>query len=342
MNKKIIYTCGPTIYSSRLHLGNLRSIIWANLIRCCLEWEGHEVIFNMNLTDIDDKILNAMEDEDLISFISRTCSDTLTFLNKHKIIRAKDNILLATDYVPEMLSIIHELEKINKIQVVENEILFKSSFKGFKNNIRREGIKTIDRQMPSEQVLWKRNLEFPEVFWRTKWFDGRPGWHIECSSMIKHVLEQNNVRTLDFQIGGYDLKFPHHFNSEEILTTLNFNIKKTLHIGLLTNKKKKMSKSLGNTEFLNTEDIKLMKFFFATQSYNKNQEFSEYILKQNKSKYNKFCKIINELSNEINNNYEQINSFIQNFNISGIIGLIFAKKINKTESLKIANFFDLI
>ena len=255
-----MYVCGPTVYSHP-HIGNARAAIVPDILFRFLQTKYSQVIYIRNITDVDDKIIEAAEKEN-------TSIDKIT--NKYTEIY-KNNMsglgILDPTYEPKVTekipNIINSIEKIIKngnAYVSESHVLFNTkSYDSYGQLSRKKLDEMIDgarvdvasyKKYPGDFILWKPSIG-DSPGWKSPWGKGRPGWHIECTSMVKDVLGDDT--TLDIHGGGNDLIFPHHENE---IAQGNCMSKKNycnhwFHNGIVLVDKKKMSKSLGNVILVN-------------------------------------------------------------------------------------------
>ncbi len=289
--KVTIYCCGVTVYDL-CHLGHARSYISWDVLRRYIIWNGLEVKFVQNFTDIDDKIINKAKNENLsMSEISdRSIKDYHTDMKRLGIL-SPDRMPCATDYINEIKTFIQELEKKDAAYPIDGDVYF--SVKKYSNYGKLSGRELEDQKenadgrMQNQEVtkkknsfdftLWKRAKE-GEPFFHSPWGKGRPGWHIECSAMAREELGE----TIDIHLGGCDLIFPHHEN--EIAQSEVANEKPLanywLHNGMVNVGGKKMSKSLGN--FTTIRDLldsgispMTMRLFILQTHYKKPIDFTE-------------------------------------------------------------------
>lgn len=250
-NKVGFYTCGPTVYD-RVHIGNLRTYIFEDILKKTLELNNYEVTHVMNITDIDDKIIKKMETEKK-TLEEITEPYTKLFLEDIKKLNIKepDHLPKATEYTKKMLNLAEELLKKGFAYKSDDGTIYfdisKSKKYGQLSNLDKREIKhgaridsdEYDKQDPGDFAVWK-----------TTPFD-RPGWHIECSVMSMKYLGE----TFDIHAGAIDLLFPHHEN--EIALSEASTGKKFVNYWIegehLLVDNKKMSKSLDN--FYTLEDI---------------------------------------------------------------------------------------
>tara|TARA_Y100001935_G_scaffold173216_1_gene143055 strand:+ start:255 stop:1586 length:1332 start_codon:yes stop_codon:yes gene_type:complete len=255
------YSCGPTVYN-RIHIGNARAFISADLLSKTLKGIYPKVTYVSNITDIDDKIITAAKDEKTsIKKISnkyfKIYSDDIELLG----ITKPDIQPFATDYIAEMIKYIEKLINLGNAYEVDGNVLFKvdtfsnyGCLSGRKIDEQKQGKRvSIESYKENENdfILWKPSKN-DEPGWDSPWGNGRPGWHLECSVMS----EENLGVPFDIHGGGNDLKFPHHEN--ELAQTCAYhcsNEPKTfakywVHNGFLNLEDKKMSKSLGNVIYI--------------------------------------------------------------------------------------------
>lgn len=284
-----MYTCGPTVYDF-FHLGNGRSFIVSDLIRRYLIYRGYDVTYAMNLTDIDDKIINKAISEKVET---KTISEkySLAFLEdtaKLKIKKA-DIYPKATEHMKDIIEMISKLEEKGLAYNIDGNVFYnvenfegygKLSGKNIEDLISGARIEINDQKKnPLDFSLWKKAKD-GEPYWESPWGKGRPGWHIECSAMsCKHLGE-----TFDIHAGGNDLIFPHHEN--EIAQSEGANevpfAKYWLHFGFLNIQNEKMSKSLGNfftaREVLKKYSAESIRLFFVQTHYRSPINYNDQLL----------------------------------------------------------------
>jgi cysteinyl-tRNA synthetase len=249
-----MYTCGPTVYNF-VHIGNLRTFMFQDLLRRWLRAQGWTLNHVMNITDVEDKIIrNAVEQHKTIA--EYTSVYEKAFLDDIRTLRIEipERLVRATEHIPEMAEAIEGLGQKGFTYETEGSVYYrianfpeygKLSHKDF-GGIRagaRVDVDEYDKDDARDFVLWKARKE-GEPSWQTSVGDGRPGWHIECSVMAMKYLGE----TLDIHTGGVDLIFPHHENEiaqSEALTGKQF-VRFWLHSEHLMVEGQKMAKSLGN------------------------------------------------------------------------------------------------
>ena len=293
-----IYLCGPTVQSSP-HLGHGRSAVVFDFFIRYLKHLNYSVLYVRNITDIDDKIIQKSQEKN-INYRELAESVWEEFVQAHENLNClvPDIEPRATAYVPEIVQYINQLINNGYGYITKSGVYYDvSKFDDYLKLSGRstEEVKTgtrieteEDKKSPEDFALWKFSKE-GEPSWDSPWGVGRPGWHIECSTMINQTLG----KTIDFHCGGIDLVFPHHENeiaqSKGVEKNENF-VNYWLHNGMLNLSGKKMSKSDGNVKLLN-EYIdqyggEVVRFFFLRAHYRSPQEFSQDLLEESKKTLN--------------------------------------------------------
>ena len=255
------YSCGPTVYN-KIHIGNARAFLAADLLSKVLKGIYPKVTYVSNITDIDDKIIEASKRENLsIKDLTKKYFDIYIEDIGLIGINPPDIQPFATNFIKEMITYIEKLIKLDKAYEANGNVLFRvSTFKNYgclsgRKIEEQEHGKRIEvesyKENENDFILWKpSNKEEPG--WDSPWGFGRPGWHLECSVMSEITLDI----PFDIHGGGNDLKFPHHEN--EIAQTCACNdldnatdfAKYWFHNGFLNLEAEKMSKSLGNVIYI--------------------------------------------------------------------------------------------
>jgi cysteinyl-tRNA synthetase len=285
-----MYVCGITVYDY-CHIGHARMNIVFDLIYRWLKASDYDVKYVRNVTDIDDKIIKrAVQNGETISSLTsrftKYMDDDMAALG----VLPPDVAPHATQYVPQMLSIIDKLEQKGLAYRSEDGDV-NYAVRNFPNYGKLSG-KSLDdlragervdvssaKRDPLDFVLWKaaKESEPQEAKWESKWGAGRPGWHIECSAMSCALLGEQ----FDIHGGGADLQFPHHENeiaqSEGAFGHQMVNY--WIHNGFVRVDNEKMSKSLGNfftiRDVLKQYDAEVVRFFIVRAHYRSSLNYSD-------------------------------------------------------------------
>lgn len=249
-----MYTCGPTVYDY-VHIGNLRTFVIQDVLLRYLLYRGYEVTYVMNITDVDDKIIAGAIGRG-VEIEEYTEPYTRAFLKDMETLRITQPDLMprATQHVPEMLELIQRLSSKGLTYERDGSIYFRIG--GFPDygrlsgidiaQLSAEGMQDADEYSKEDSrdfVLWKMRKP-GEAYWNSELGAGRPGWHLECSTMSMKYLGES----FDIHCGGVDLIFPHHENEiaqSEGATGKPF-VKYWIHGAHLIVGGEKMSKSRGN------------------------------------------------------------------------------------------------
>ena len=251
-----IYACGPTVYS-RAHIGNFRYFVTTDLLRRTLKHLGYGVYEVMNVTDVDDRIIQLAQQAgtDLASFTARHIASFEEDLEALRIERPEE-VPRATDHIPEMIALIEQLGERGRTYSANGSVYFRiKTFPEYGRLSRLDvaGIQAgarvdtdkYDKDDARDFVLWKHKEDEPEwAQWDAPFGKGRPGWHLECSAMSGKYLGE----TFDIHCGGVDLIFPHHENeiAQSRGGTDGEFAKHWLHVEHLLIESETMSKSKGN------------------------------------------------------------------------------------------------
>ncbi|MEM2500733.1 MAG: cysteine--tRNA ligase [Candidatus Bathyarchaeia archaeon] len=301
-----IYVCGPTVYDF-IHIGNARAFVVADVVRRYLEYRGFKVTLVCNITDVDDKIIRKAQETNLsIQQISEMYSDAyfedIAALN----VKKPDINPRATQHISDMIIAIQRLIEKGYAYEVDGDVYFDvSKFKdyGKLSGNKMEALEAGARievnpkkRNPADFALWKARKD-GEPGWHSPWGWGRPGWHIECSTMAMKYLGE----TLDIHMGGKDLIFPHHENEiaqAEALTDKPF-VRYWLHNEWLTVNGQKMSKSLGN--FITVRDAlkmyspQVLRFFLISAHYRSPLDFNSESIEAAKANVEKILSAVERL-----------------------------------------------
>ncbi len=346
-----IYACGPTVYNYA-HIGNARmAVVFDTLVRT-LKIIYPKVTYVSNITDIDDKIIDAANEQNVaISLITEKYTE---IYNKDM---AKLNVLppdiqpKATEYIPEMITLIKDLIKKDFAYEKDGHVLFHvPSFKNYgllSNRNREEQIagSRVDiapfKKDPADFVLWKPSIE-NQPGWDSPWGFGRPGWHTECSAMSEKTLGL----PFDIHGGGRDLIFPHHENeiAQSCCSTADADkpesyAKYWMHNGFVTIDGEKMSKSLGNIILVNdlTEKYhgEVIRLALLSSHYRQGLDWNEKVIHQAKKLLDKLYSLYDELkdikTDQEEQNFESIEIIFDDLNTPGLISQ--ANKLIKESDL---------
>jgi len=356
-----MYVCGPTVYNY-IHIGNARPAIVFDTVRRYFEYQGYDIQYVSNFTDVDDKLIRAAnqlgEDVPAIAdrFIEAYFEDVSALGCKKADIhpRVMENMDIIIDFIDQLVKKGYAYES-------EGDVYFRTRKFDNYGKLSHQSIDDLQvgarievgerKQDDMDFALWKAAKE-GEIFWESPWGIGRPGWHIECSAMAKKYLGE----TIDIHAGGQDLTFPHHENEiaqSEALTGKTF-ARYWMHNGYINIDNEKMSKSLGN--FVLVHDIikkhnpQVLRFFMLSVHYRNPINYSEELLESTKAAFERLTTSYQNLqhrkessTNLTNNNQEWIekiealqNEFIKamndDFNTAKAISVLF-------DLSKLANYY---
>ena len=307
-----MYVCGVTVYDD-IHMGHARSMIVFDMIVRYLRYRGFDVVHHTNFTDIDDKIINRAAEEgiDALELSARYIENYFEDASKLGINKA-DYYPKASEEIPAIIKMVEEIIDSGFAYVAEDGSVYFSVDKvkdygrltGQKlENMESSGRIVLDegKKNPMDFAVWKSAKE-GEIAWDSPWGKGRPGWHIECSAMIREHLGDE----IDIHGGGNDLVFPHHEN--EILQTEAVTGKPLskywVHNGMLQFEGEKMSKSVGN--FFRVRDVAekydqyVIRFYFLNTHYMSPLSYSEELLEDAKTSLERLV-----------NNYTDLKAYVK-------------------------------
>jgi cysteinyl-tRNA synthetase len=291
-NRVHMYVCGPTVYDF-CHIGHARSYVAFDTIRRYLEYKGYSVFYLQNFTDIDDKILKrAQEKGEDPREVSRFFIDAY-FEDMDRLgVRRANFHPRVTDHIPEIIAVVQDLVEKKNAYVADGDVYFcVTSMRDVVGRLSHQKLEDMlvgARVEPDEKkcdpidfALWKKSKP-GEPGWDSPWGNGRPGWHIECSTMSTLYLGD----TLDIHGGGMDLIFPHHESEimqSEAHTGRQF-VRYWLHNGFININREKMSKSLGNfftiREVLARFEPEVVRLFLVSTHYRSQIEFADSLLEE--------------------------------------------------------------
>ena len=302
-----IYACGPTVYNY-FHIGNARPFVVFDTLRRYLIHLGYDVKFVQNFTDVDDKIINKAKEEgvsatELSGRYIKEYFDDAEALN----VLPADIHPKVSEHIEDIIEFIKTLISKGYAYEADGDVYYATrKFKeyGKLSNQRVDDLESGSRiaigevkRDPLDFALWKAQKEESEIAWDSPWGKGRPGWHIECSTMSRKHLGP----TIDIHGGGQDLIFPHHENEIAQSEACNGEpfAKYWMHNGYITVDGVKMSKSLGN--FFTVRDIRkefdgdFIRFFLLSVHYRNPINFSDTEMNSVKQGYDRIRNAIDNL-----------------------------------------------
>jgi len=322
------YACGPTVYD-RVHIGNLRTYLFEDILKKILEHDGYQVKYVMNITDLEDKIIKKMKSENkTLKEITQPYTDLFFKDIKELNIAEANHYPKATEHIKEMIKLIEILlEKDIAYKGNDDSIYF--DIKKFENygalsQLKQRELKhgariktdEYNKENVGDFVLWKITSQ-NEPSWEAPFGKGRPGWHIECSAMSSKYLGE----TFDIHAGAVDLIFPHHEN--EIAQSEAASGKKFVNYWiegehLLVNNQK-MAKSLQN--FYTLEDIKkknfsplVFRYLTLGTHYRSKLNFTWESLETAQNAYKRLKNITSEIKDDGKINKKYLEEFENNIN----------------------------
>ncbi|MDR4436504.1 cysteine--tRNA ligase [Bacillus tequilensis] len=306
-----MYVCGPTVYNY-IHIGNARPAIVYDTVRNYLEYKGYDVQYVSNFTDVDDKLIKAANElgEDVPAISERFINAYFEDVGALGC-RKADLHPRVMENMDAIIEFVDQLVKKGYAYESEGDVYFKTrAFEGY-GKLSQQSIDELrsgarirvgeKKEDALDFALWKAAKE-GEISWDSPWGKGRPGWHIECSAMVKKYLGDQ----IDIHAGGQDLTFPHHENEiaqSEALTGKTF-AKYWLHNGYINIDNEKMSKSLGNFvlvhDIIKQHDPQLLRFFMLSVHYRHPINYSEELLENTKSAFNRLKTAYSNLQHRLN------------------------------------------
>ena len=321
-----MYACGPTVYNYA-HVGNARMAIVFDSFTRLLRSKYPNVTYVSNITDIDDKIIEAANELNVpINELTEKYTDIYNQDMSNLNVLPPDIQPKATEYVEDMISFIEKLVQSDKAYEKDGHIFFHvPSYRGYGKLSNRE----IDQQQAGSRVkvsdikknqqdfvVWKPSKD-SQPGWDSPWGIGRPGWHTECC-----VMSEVNLKIpFDIHGGGQDLLFPHHENEiAQSCASINSDnpeeyAKYWVHNGFVTVDGEKMSKSLNNIILLNDllkeYDGEIIRLALLSSHYRKSLDWNENLIKQSKALLDKVYDFLNTCDDDPSGEIEQ--SIIENF-----------------------------
>ncbi len=306
-----IYACGPTVYNYA-HIGNARmAVVFDSLVRL-LRFLYPKVTYVSNITDIDDKIIDAANKLNVpFKHITEKYADIYNQDMAKLGVHIPDVQPKATEYIPEMIDLINDLIDKDHAYEKEGHVLFHvlsyPNYGLLSNRNRDEQIAGSRVEIapfkkdPADFVLWKPSSD-TQPGWDSPWGFGRPGWHTECSAMSEKTLGL----PFDIHGGGRDLTFPHHENeiaqsccSSADIDNPNSYANYWMHNGFVTVNSEKMSKSLNNVllvdDLIKNYDGEVLRLALLSSHYRQGLDWNEGILHQAKKLLDKMYRLLREL-----------------------------------------------
>ena len=286
-----MYVCGPTVYNY-IHIGNARPAIFFDVVRRYLESQGYEVTFIVNFTDVDDKLIRKAEESgETVPQLADKYVEAYLEDTKALGIRSASLHPRVTENMTEIIEFIDSLMKKGYAYSSGGDVYYRTSEFADYGKLSHQNLEELQygirievderKESPQDFVLWKA-AKPGEIYWDSPWGQGRPGWHIECSAMVRKYLGV----TIDIHGGGQDLTFPHHeceiAQTEAVTGHPMANY--WMHNAFLNIDNEKMSKSLGNgllvRDVIQQTRPKAFRFFMLSAHYRNPLNFSEESLKQ--------------------------------------------------------------
>jgi cysteinyl-tRNA synthetase len=328
-----MYVCGPTVYDY-IHIGNARPVIFFDLVKRYLTFLGYDVNYVTNITDVDDKMIRKAEQ--LHTNVSAVAEQYITaFLEDSKGLGIQEAIHpRVTDNIVEIVAFIGELVAKDLAYESGGDVYFRTDKFSEYGKLSRQNLDELQfgirvevderKEQPQDFVLWKK-AKPDEISWPSPWGEGRPGWHIECSAMVKKYLGT----TIDIHGGGQDLQFPHH--ECEIAQTESLSGQPManywMHNGYININDQKMSKSLGNgfnvRELLKNVGSHVIRFFMLSAHYRNPLNYSDDLIQQAQSS-------LERLNNCVANVQHRLQSDLDSAAIDTAVELKFTESIRAT------------
>ena len=328
-----VYACGPTVYNF-IHIGNARPLCVFDVLRRYMEYRGYDVKFVQNFTDIDDKIIRRANEEGLTykevseKYIEEFWKDAKGMNVREATVHPK-----ATENIDEIINIISTLIEKGYAYAVDGDVYFSPKKFDEYGKLSHQPLEELEagarinveeiKHEPMDFALWK-GAKPGEPYWESPWGHGRPGWHIECSAMVRRYLGT----TIDIHCGGQDLIFPHHENEiaqSECCNGASF-ANYWMHNGYINVDNVKMSKSLGN--FFTVRDVaekygyEPVRYFLISSHYRSPINYNTEIIEQCKASLERLytCRnnldfaLENAVDGELDNSFnDKVHSRIQQF-----------------------------
>ena len=302
-----MYVCGPTVYNF-FHIGNARPFVVFDTLRRYFKYRGYDVKFVQNFTDVDDKIINRAKEEGITApeVSEKYIKEYFDDAGALNVLKA-DVHPKVSEHIPEIIDFVQTLIDKGYAYEADGDVYYSTRKFPEYGKLSGQNIDDLEsgariaigevKEDPLDFALWKARKEESEIAWESPWGMGRPGWHIECSTMAKKHLGE----TIDIHGGGQDLTFPHHENEiaqSEACNGVPF-ARYWMHNGYINVDGKKMSKSLNN--FFTVRDIRekytgdVIRFFLLSGHYRSPINFSDLLMEQSKQGYERIATAIETL-----------------------------------------------
>lgn len=309
--KVAMYVCGPTVYYY-IHIGNARCYLNFDTIKRYLKYKGYDVFHVQNFTDVDDKVINQAAEEGIAAEeVAEKYTEAFLEDMKNLKVDPPDVMPTATETIPEMIEMIKVLIDKKHAYVVDGDVYFDVSTMPDYGKLSHHSVEELEagarvevdprKKDPADFALWKA-AKPGEPKWPSPWGEGRPGWHIECSTMSLKYLGIS----FDIHGGGQDLIFPHHENeiaqSESYLGKKPF-VRYWLHNGFITVEGEKMAKSVGNIvlvrDALKKYEPEAIRMLVLGTDYRSPLNFSEAKLREAGKSYERLNNLVGNLDRVI-------------------------------------------
>jgi cysteinyl-tRNA synthetase len=305
-----VYACGPTVYNFA-HIGNARMAVANDLLINVLRTQFNKVTYVSNITDIDDKIIEAAHElnepiKNLTTKYTKIYNEDMSYLN----VQLPDIQPRATDHIKEMIDLITKLIDSGNAYEKNSHVLFHvpsySKYGVLSKRNRDEQIAGSRVEVapfkkdPADFILWKPSPD-PMPGWESPWGFGRPGWHLECSAMSEKTLGL----PFDIHSGGMDLVFPHHENEIAQTCSLHKNHDPDsfahfwFHNGFVNVEGEKMSKSIGNIRLVhdlkNQYSGEVLRLTLLSAHYRQPLNWTKEIIDQNSKMLDRLYRSLKDL-----------------------------------------------
>ncbi len=305
-----MYVCGPTVYDY-IHIGNARPLIFFDVVRRFLQQQQYQVTYIVNFTDVDDKLIRKAEQTG--STVPEVAERYITAFYEdieQLGVRKADANPRVTENMSEIIAFIEDLVARDFAYENSGDVYFRTAKFPEYGKLSQQKLDDLQfgirievderKENAADFVLWKR-AKAGEIFWSSPWGDGRPGWHIECSAMVKKYLGV----TIDIHGGGHDLTFPHHECeiAQSEAHTGHPLAKYWMHNGYIHINNEKMSKSLGNSilvrDILTNIDTATLRYFVLSTHYRNPLNFTDDAIAQASKSVERIANCVHNLKHRL-------------------------------------------